>query len=389
MNDRRMQFAVGVVALGSVFVAVILMMINSPIPAGLSPFGSGTYEIVVRVDKAPGVGEETPVRKNGVLIGRVGSIEDAGDGVIVRVNIDKGRALTTVHKPFVRTTVLGDAVVDFETRPQPGVQPQPLVDGQEVQGEVVANPFEAISNLANLQEDVQKTMVALGDAGNAVTTLANRVNDAFGSGQEEGRVRRFMDTTETAMSQFAQTMSAINQIIGDQPITDGRQPLPGQQPINGPEMRQRLRQGLYDLPSVISSAQTTLNETRTMVESADRNFRNLEGFTKPLGERGPAIAESLVKAVDGLDTLVEDFTVLTQALNSRDGTLGQLIHNPQLYQNLNNLTGNANVVLQYVYELLHKMPQILDNVKVFTDKIAREPGRLIGGALNPNPSFVK
>jgi phospholipid/cholesterol/gamma-HCH transport system substrate-binding protein len=149
-------------------------------------------------------------------------------------------------------------------------------------------------------------------------------------------------------------------------------------------MRSRLRDGLSQLPEVIGDARTTLGETRTMVQSAQRNFQNLESFTKTLGERGPQVADSIVAAVQGLHTLVEEFTVLAQALNSRDGTVGQLIHNPELYQNLKTLTGNANIVLKYVYDLLQGVRPTIDNVRVFTDKIAREPGRLIGGAVNPS-----
>jgi phospholipid/cholesterol/gamma-HCH transport system substrate-binding protein len=92
----------------------------------------------------------------------------------------------------------------------------------------------------------------------------------------------------------------------------------------------------------------------------------------------------MVSAVDGLEKLVEEFTVLTSALNSREGTIGQLIHNPELYQNLNRLTGNANVVLEYFYDLLKGLRPTIDNVRIFTHKIAIEPGRLIGGAVNPS-----
>ena len=386
MNDRRMQFAVGVVALGSVFVAVILMMINSPIPNSVVPWGRGSYQITIQVPQAPGVGPDTPVRKNGVLIGRVESVEDRDDGVEVVANIDAGRTLTTRHVPHVRTSVLGDATIDFSTGPL--VEPPRPIDGsQPIPGVVDPNPFDSISQLANLQDDIQNTMQALARAGNEVADLAQRVDEAFGSDQEAGRVKRFMDTTERAMNQFAQTMGSINQIIWDEPIADARQPQPGLPPIDGRELRYRLRQGLNELPSVITNAQTTLNETRNMVQSADRNFRNLEGFTKPLGERGQEIATSMVEAVEGIDRLVEEFTVLSQALNSREGTLGQLIHNPQLYQNLNNLTGNANIVLKYFYDLLKGLRPVVDNVRIFTDKIATEPGRLIRGAVDP--SMVK
>jgi phospholipid/cholesterol/gamma-HCH transport system substrate-binding protein len=392
-----MQFAVGVVVLLGVFLAVILMMVNSPIPSGLSPFGRKQYELTILLPKAPGVGPETPVRKNGVLIGRVASVEDNDEGVAVSVKIDEGRTVTTHHKPHVRTSVLGDATIDFETDPvAQALERRARTDKEQIDGVVDPNPFEAISKLGELQDDIQQAMAALRDAGKSVDTLANRVTTAFGAETDEGRVKRFMDRTENAMVQFGNAMASINQILGDEPAPGGQPggilpPVPGQQPlpqtagqgqpVDGQQLRRRLRDGLNELPDAI-------HRFNVVLESADKNLKNLEGFTAPLGRNGPQIANSIVEAVDGLDTLVEEFTVLANALNRRDGTIGQLIHNPELYNRLNNLTLNADQVIRYIYEIAQRLRPVVEDARVFMDKIAREPGRVIGGAVGP-PSVVK
>jgi hypothetical protein len=64
-----------------------------------------------------------------------------------------------------------------------------------------------------------------------------------------------------------------------------------------------------------------------VLQSVEKNSKNLEGLTEPLGRSGEQIATSIVDAVDGLDRLVEEFTVLSQSLNNREGTIGQLINN--------------------------------------------------------------
>jgi phospholipid/cholesterol/gamma-HCH transport system substrate-binding protein len=152
-------------------------------------------------------------------------------------------------------------------------------------------------------------------------------------------------------------------------------------------MRQRIRQGLNEFPDAIRDLRVTMDQFRVVLESANRNFRNLEGFTEPLGRRGEEIATSVVDAVDGLDRLVEEFTVLSQALNSREGTLGQLIHNPQLYENLNRLVHNANQVIVQINDLTLRLRPIANDARVFMDKVAREPGRVVTGGLSP--SLVK
>jgi phospholipid/cholesterol/gamma-HCH transport system substrate-binding protein len=411
MNERQMQFRVGVVMFATMIIGALLATLNGPVPKEWLPWGRQTYSIAIQLPQAPGVGPNTPVRKNGLLIGRVASIDDLDNGVILHVNIDGDRRLLTNHVPHVRTSVLGDATIDFASS-LTDAPPQPLADGATIPGVVDPNPFDSIARLADLQDDIQETMHALTRAGTEVANVAERIDDAFGSETEEGRVKRLLDTTEVAMAQFAQTMGAINEILGDEPIVAqspqlrtpvngqqmlNRQPLPNSQqpaldqfpaneqpPADGQQMRQRIRQGLNDLPEAIREMRITMEQFRVMLQSANKNFQNLEGFTEPLGRRGEEISTSLIDAVEGLDRLVEEFTVLSQALNSREGTIGQLIHNPQLYENMNRLIHNANQVVVQVNDLALRLRPVLNDARIFMDKIATEPGRLVTGGINPS-----
>jgi phospholipid/cholesterol/gamma-HCH transport system substrate-binding protein len=206
------------------------------------------------------------------------------------------------------------------------------------------------------------------------------------------------------MEQFAQTMASVNEILGDEEVVmrqpldvpqgvnvsqppGGPQPPTTQPPIDGRQMRQRIRQGLNELPDAIREMRITLQDFRTVLQSVERNSKNLEGLTEPLGEKGEGIANSIVEAVDGIDRLVEEFTVLSQSLNNRDGTLGQLINNPQLYENANRLICNANQVVLRVNDLTKRLQVVAEDARVFMDKVAREPGRAVTGGFNP--SLVK
>lgn len=63
-----MQFRVGVVVLGTLIITAILLVIFGKLPS-LIP--GRYYTIRVYFDYANGVDKDTPVRKSGVLIGRV------------------------------------------------------------------------------------------------------------------------------------------------------------------------------------------------------------------------------------------------------------------------------------------------------------------------------
>ena len=62
-----------------------------------------------------------------------------------------------------------------------------------------------------------------------------------------------------------------------------------QPPSSGQEMRRKLREGLNELPDAVHEMRATMNEFRVVLQSAKKNFKNLEGFTEPLGQKGTDI----------------------------------------------------------------------------------------------------
>jgi ABC-type transporter Mla subunit MlaD len=430
MNPRQMQFRVGLVVLATMIVGGLMTAFNASSSLDWLPWRP-SYTIGIEVPQAPGVDRKTPVRKNGIRIGRVKSIEDKGSGVLVTVDVDNNRPLYAEYEPHVRTSPLGDATIDFYPGRQPAPGEQPVPAGTVFQGRVDPNPFDSLAKLGDLKEEFSAASRSLAEAGDEVKKLANRVNNAFGEdgGPEgQGRVRRLMDTTERAMNQFAQTMQSFNEIIGDEPIPGARpaaaqmpietpptystpprynpqppgtQPTPvqppgGQAPLNnqpqvparppttGPEMRQRLRQGLDELPDAIRELRATMQQSQRVLQSAERNFKNLEGFTEPLGQKGAEVADSLIKAIEGLDELIRDLGEVARALNAREGTVGQLIHDRKVYDNLNVLMFNLNKVLGDIDDLTFNLKPVVHDARIFMDKVATEPGRIINGAFNPS-----
>jgi phospholipid/cholesterol/gamma-HCH transport system substrate-binding protein len=134
----------------------------------------------------------------------------------------------------------------------------------------------------------------------------------------------------------------------------------------------------------MSDVRNVAQDIKAPIDAIDRNLKNLEGFTEPLGRNGAQVAKSLIEGLNGLSRIVEEVTVLVDALNSRNGTIGRLIHDPAAYDNLNRLLCNANQVVLQINQIALRLRPILDDVRIFSDKIAREPGRIVGGAVNPS-----
>src|SRR5689334_4742946 len=99
MDERIVAFRVGVMVLATMLLAAILTLLFGDIPS----LTQGTYTIHIKFKDAPGVGEATPVRKSGILIGRVTHVDFADDGqVLVSAAIEGNRPLQRNEVCYVR-----------------------------------------------------------------------------------------------------------------------------------------------------------------------------------------------------------------------------------------------------------------------------------------------
>jgi phospholipid/cholesterol/gamma-HCH transport system substrate-binding protein len=71
---------------------------------------------------------------------------------------------------------------------------------------------------------------------------------------------------------------------------------------------------------------------------------------------------------------------LTESLNNPAGSLGRLINDPELYQNLNRAVHN-------VEQVTRQLRPIVGDARVLTDKLSRHPGTLVRDALSPGPGI--
>ena len=84
-----------------------------------------------------------------------------------------------------------------------------------------------------------------------------------------------------------------------------------------------------------------------------------------------------------LDQLFSELVTFGESLNRGEGSVGQFVHNPELYQNLNRAAEN-------IEELSRRLRPIINDARVAVDKVARNP-RMLGvqGALQRRTSGLK
>jgi len=385
MDERVLYFRVGVVVVAAVTITIVLVMLFGAWP---NVFES-RYTVHIKFPEAPGVTVDTPVRKSGVLIGRVTEVRllDEG-GVQVTANVnDEYRLRQNETCRIASGSLFGDAVLEFV----PGDRKKLLarfdanrdgvLDAAEKQksNEVVGDelyilegdaPRSPLRILVDLEDDIAATLHSIQTAGDEVAQLANSVNATVGS--DAGQDGTLAQKAERALDRFDRTMQAVERVLGDE------------------ELNTKLRQSLEEMPEFISetretmaTARATFEDFRRVSKKAETNLENLENFTKPLGERGGQLVANVDESTRNLNELLGQLVAFSEGLNSGQGTLGKLVHDDEVYRKIERLVTNAE-------DLSRRLRPIVDDVRTFTDKIARDPRQLgLKGMVDPRPTGLK
>lgn len=352
MDDRIMQFRVGVMVLATGIITAILLVVIGEAPQ--FGFGRETFLLEVKFPSAPGVTKETPVRKSGILIGRVTEVRFAEDSsVIVTTAIYKDIKLLKGERCRIKGGLLGDSTLEFTPGKvmKKGVYYQ---DGDRIErGLVVSDPMEV---LASFQEQMSIALGTFNTTGHDIGTLARRLNKLVD--RNDDQIERIMDETEAALKSFNLAMKKIDQVVGDE------------------EMIAALRKSLSALPELVEQTQQTFEQMQHTIELADENLENLTKFTDPLGENGERIVLKVADSVSNLNELLEQMVTFSESLNNGKGSLAQLIHNPDLYQSLSRAARNMEMATK-------QLRPIMKDVRVITDKLARHQGSILREAIFP------
>jgi len=387
MDEQRYRFGVGVLVIASIVVGVILIMFFGAAPN----FFARHYQVTVNFPAAPGVATDTPVRKNGVDIGRVKDVQlledDAGVDLVLELDSNRKVRQGELCRVGTGSLITGDAVVQFVPPTsqslierfdgRDGLPP----DGQlsDVEKEIAAAYLkdqdyitggqvapDTLESLVTMQEKFAPTLVAIEQAGNQVGALARDIRSMMGG--SEGQINQIVQKTEETMDNFNQTLDSIDAIFGDERLRASLQ-----------VTADRLPKLLDDAQSVLTETKETLDVYQGVGRAAEQAMSNVAEFTEPLGEQGERIVSDAMRTLNDIDGLVTDLRQVSARLNSGQGTLNRLLSDDELYYSVKRTVENVEV-------LTRRLQPVVDDVRIFTDKISRDPRQLgVAGALQGRP----
>jgi len=346
MTERQLQFHVGLLVMASAIAGVALLFRFGEF-RGL---WEEHYALTIRFASAPGVESGTPVRKNGIRIGRVRGIEfdDRNGGVLVHVEIRRQFPLRQDSRAGISRSLLGDATIEFTAGQDPRlVRPGELLEG--------AAPQDPLALLDHLGSNLTETLASFEATSAEWRTVGQNLNGLVQT--HRGNLDDLIEQAAASLEEFTTAMQNTNRLLED------------------PENQAQFKRALAGLPRMIDETRSVVQKVGKAVETADAALASVNDMTAPLARRSATMALKLESAFGHLDELSAELATFSKALNGPDSALRRFVQDPQVYDEAERSIASLNV-------LLRNLEQVSKDLRVFSDKIARHPELIgAGGAL--------
>jgi phospholipid/cholesterol/gamma-HCH transport system substrate-binding protein len=371
MDERGMQFRVGVVFLATVLFILILLTLFGGLPDVIGHY----YSIQMRFDSAAGVSEYTPVRKSGIVIGRVTDVQltDADTKVLVTAKIQSDKKIYRNEVPYITHDLLGgDTAISFLRNPQLAAG-EPYAAGAKLEGHISEDPTGIKKAL---EAALEKPINTVNSTGEALTAASKKLGEAA------QRIEEIFDpetqkNAKDVLRDAAKSLKTIQGALGEeadrQKLTDAIRKLPATFD-NMNKTFERTDQMLSQFTQRSSADGKTPVER--MVGTIELTERTLRKFSEPAHEGELAPTDQIAKAMENLNDITSLIRTIVSRIDQGQGSLGALMNDRQLYDRLNHAAKNIEEVSQ-------KLKPIVDDARVFSDKIARHPGVIVRDAVKP------
>ncbi|MDR1964408.1 MAG: MlaD family protein [Planctomycetaceae bacterium] len=397
MDTQQREFRIGIMVLAALIGLVVLMVFFGK--QSIVNFG-GEYMVKVRFQRTPGISRNSPVFKNGVKIGRVSNVQlvDQDREVEVSILISKARQLYTNEECHIRQTVImGEASLEFVKKANftgkiEAIDPdKPLVGGM---------PSDLMSGFSSIEGDLTKAINSVSDAAVQFSTIAIRTGDfldrvnAFIGTSEDLNARRTL--FEDTFNEMRTTMKSMNQFADE-----------GNKLISDPTIQKNVRKFIVDIPDLVDRSRTLIdgsnqfvNDARSLIErgqvsmdkivrgleKAERALESVSKITDSIQDDVPEFITVLKKSAVKLESLFNELTIIAEGFRNADGTVKRLMRDPELYEklivtlnNIEQITGEVDMMLRT------DVKPIAGNIKILTDKAARDPAIFIRNLIRKQP----
>lgn len=272
------------VKIGLVAIAgIVLLFIGLEYLKGSTLFSNDDH-YYARFNDVSGMSVSSPIYANGYRVGVVEAIDydfSRPDNIVATISLDPRLRLPRGTRAEISSDLLGNVKLELKM------------------GE---NPLDRLAIGDTIIGEVQQGMM--------------------------GKAAKMVPQIEQMLPKLDSILSSVNTLLANPALANSMQNVEG--------ITANLNKTTNELRQLSVSLNSQLPQ---MLTKADGVLTNTEGLTRQLNEINVA------STMNKVDQTLANVQQMTKSLNSKEGTLGLLLHDPQLYYNLSATMGDADKLL--------------------------------------------
>lgn len=387
MNEQAMKFRIGVFVLSAAILLAILIILFGRLPTVFTR----QIEYTVRFQQAPGVEPGTPVRKSGIKIGEVTSVDlDPATGLVtVRLVVDPKYQLLQSDEATLGRGLLGDTTVNFEPKPQRPEQ-EPAPSGHVFEGQISPDLAAALRRASDLIPVTEGTLQEIRGAVRAISEAIPEVRRTnteiqiaasnFGRAAEgiDNLVRGNQDRLIRAVDAFVEAAGRTADLLNEENRRNFQFALQNVRTASN-----RLENLVQETEQLVAESRKTVKTVNDQVETVGKNtdafLTEARGFVKNTNDRIDAAArqaEALMtesqKTVKLVGERVESVGKNAEALIGESRQTVRLIGDrvDSTSRQADELIKESRAVVKQVSETLTRTDEVLTNLQTATKPLA-------------------
>lgn len=327
------EFVVGLtVLLGLAGVATLLLLFGE-----FSGVSQRSYPMTLVMADASGLTRASAVTLNGVSIGTISNISiasgnDPRQGVRIELRVNEGVRVPRDIEVTLERSFVGESSLSLATRPlEPGgADPGYVAPGDSLSVETkglldsIASIFdERISEFAGAAKSIQ-------DLSASLTQASQRAADLL-----EPRSTESVDAG-TAPANIPSTLARLDEAVKNANVWLGDEGLQ------------------QDAKAIAKRVTEVVDQASGAIEGWTTAARTLSDNTDRLGNEGAAAFLQFAQTTTALNETILEVQTLLARVNKGEGTAGQLVTNPDLYNSINDAAVRLDKALTEAQLLFEK-----------------------------------
>ncbi len=355
MKERTRNVIVGLTALAG----IVGLAGMSVLFGGLPRLLEGGYPITVEMPSAGGLTQDSRVHLAGIDIGYVSQVELAKPpktGVTITIKIREEVRIPKAADVSVKQGLIGGSptlLFDIEQLTAAQATDYLANDGSaEVQGssasmvnalaaqmrEALKGPTEKFAQLADNFQELSKEWSDVGR--NIKQMTAARTSADVDAGNADANLPSILDRADQRLKQMELVIAGLNEWIND------------------PQIRSDIKATVANAKALTERANASMDKVDAVLTNADKAVATTNDAIGNAGKRVDEIAAKYGKVADELTVAITSMRQTIELARKGDGTVGKMLNDPALYNNLN--------------DTVERMGQALKEMKMMFEKWQKE-----------------